>query len=121
MKYLKNALFVAMFALLSFSMEAVAPFHSFSSTQITANAWQGEGIVHIVQARNSVKVDVITTGIVNLTVVDSEGNVVYNRSLTPQARRANISTTNFANGVYLLIAEASGEVQEESFTVGETK
>ena len=119
MQYLKNALLVAMFALLGFGSEAAAPLHIFSTQSIAAAAPQGEGVVHVIQGRHGLRVEVIIADAVALTVVDSEGNVVYKSNLNPQVRDANINTVNYPNGIYTLIAEASTEIQEVSFTIGE--
>ena len=117
MQYLKNVLLVAIFALFSFGLEAAAPI-SFSFTQNAVSAsLAGEGVVNIVQERNGVRVEVITEGLVNLTVLDKNGNVVYTRSLDPQVRRANINTKNYADGVYTLIAETAVEVQTVNFSI----
>jgi len=118
MHYLKNALLVAMFALLGFGSEA-APLHIFSTQSITATAPEGDGVVHVIQGRHGLRVEVIVADAVALTVVDSEGNVVYENNLTPQARRTNINTNNYPNGVYTLIAETPTEVQRFGFTIGE--
>jgi len=120
MQYLKNVLFVAIFALCSLGLKAAAPL-SFSSTQITVNAPQIDGVISIVQGRSNVKVDVTTTGLVALTVLNSEGEVVYQRNLQAQTRRASINTNNFANGTYTLLAEAAEGIQELSFAIGEDK
>lgn len=117
MQYLKNALFVAIFALLGFGLEAATPLHIFSTQSIAALAPQGEGVVHVIQGRHGLRVEVIVTDAVALTVIDSEGNIVYENNLNPQVRRTNISTNNYPNGVYTLIAEASTEIQEVSFTI----
>lgn len=118
MQYLKNALLVAVFALLGFGSEAAAPLHIFSTQSTTAAAPQGEGVVHVIQGRHGLRVEVIVTDAVALTVIDNEGNVVYETNLNPQTRRTNINTNNYPNGAYTLIAETPTEVQRFDFTIG---
>jgi len=119
MKYLKNMLLVVAFALFGLGLQAATPLYSFSSAVITVNAPQIDGVINIVQGRNSVGVETLTADTVVLTVLNSDGEVVYQRNLQAQMRRANIDTNNYEDGVYILLAEAAEGIQVISFTIGE--
>jgi len=117
MQYLKNALFVAMFALLSFGLEAATPLTTFSTQTITVDAPQSDGVVIITQGRRAVRVEILVPGRVRLVVRDDAGTVVYRRWVRPALRNVRINTEAFADGTYMLTAISSVGNEDVTFTI----
>jgi len=99
MQYLKNALFVAMFMLLGFGLEAAVPTHTFSTQSITADAPQN-GIINVIQGRQALRVEIFVPDRIRLVVRNDAGEVVFRRSVRPDLRNVRVRTSDFADGTY---------------------
>jgi len=120
MQYLKNVLFVAIFALFGLGLQAATPLYTSSLNQeVISNAPQGDGALEITQGRYGVRVKILVSGLVGLIVRNEAGNVVFHLEVESERRRVNIPTALYPDGTYTLEGIHGEGVEVLRFTLGE--
>jgi len=117
MKLLKNLLLITVFMLFDFGAKAEIAFCNTSIYNTALNVPQGDGIIHIIQGRSEIRVEIIVDVLVKLTVLDSKQNVVFETSVIQQERRVDIDTKGYELGAYNLVATSSIGKQEVNFVI----
>lgn len=116
---LKNFLFVAVFMLFGLGVQADTTPYTPTVYDISFDAPQGPGVIHIVQGRHKIRIEIVAEGSVELSLFNSSGETVFQQSVKANKRVVNIQTKNYASGVYTLVAESLEETEEITLTLNE--
>lgn len=116
---LKNLLFVAVFMLFGLGVQANTTPYTASVYDLSFDAPQGSGVIHIVQGRHQIRVEIVAEGAVELVLLNSSGEAVFQKSVQAHKRIVNIHTKNYAPDVYTLVAESLIEKEAITFAVNE--
>lgn len=118
MKKNKSLLFVVIFMLLGFGIEAEPVFYNTSIYNTTLNEPSGGSIIHIVQGRNQIHVEIIVDVSVQLIILDNKQNIVFQIVTKEGEEYVDINTEAYELGHYTLFAISSICKQEVNFVVG---
>lgn len=113
---LKNLLFVAVFMLFGLGVQANTPQYTTPVYDLSFNALPN-GIIHIIQGRYEVRVEILVEDTVELVLLNSSGKVVFEEIVGRQKRVVNINTNGYASGVYTLVVESLLGKEEIKFVV----
>lgn len=117
MKNIKILFFTILLTLLGVDMQAHISYFD-SASHSNSNALYGDGVIHIVQGRSSIRVEATANSPVKLILMDSKQNVRFEVPVIPKGGRININTKNYESGAYTLVAESLTNRQEIDFVIG---
>lgn len=117
MKNIRILFFAISLMLLGADIQAHTSYCEVSVNHSACNTLYGDGVIHIIQGRNAIRVEVTTNSPVKLTLLDSKKNVRFEVPVISKDRRININTKNYESGTYTLIAESLTGRQEVGFVI----
>jgi len=117
MKNKNKILFATILLLSSFGLQANDISITTFNHNLTLNAPQADGVIHIVQGRSAIRVEIKTILPVKLTVLDKEQNKLIDMPVIQNNRYVYINTENYTSGIYTLIADSPIDSQVFNFIV----